>query len=90
MKLLSREYIASYPADVLAARFTASKAGSLNLNASISRLENVLTNEASVSGGINSLTMMGSSGQPEEENPILYTGEARFVAPGGQYQYFHV
>ncbi|GKT64098.1 glycoside hydrolase family 95 [Colletotrichum tofieldiae] len=26
--------------------------------------------------------MLGSSGQPLEENPILFTGQARFIAPG--------
>ncbi|KAK2797010.1 hypothetical protein FQN51_008871 [Onygenales sp. PD_10] len=79
-----REYIASYPADVLAARFTASKDGALSLKAGISRTENILTNIASVADGISSVTMMGSSGQPSEENPILFTGQARFVAPGAE------
>ncbi|KAK2757525.1 hypothetical protein FQN54_004494 [Arachnomyces sp. PD_36] len=77
----TREYIASYPAGVLAARFTAGQEGALNLGASISRQDNILTNEASTDG-VNSITMSGSSGQPSEEGPILYTGQARFVADG--------
>lgn len=78
-----REFIASYPAGVLAARFTSSEEGALNLKASFSRLANILVNVASTAGGVNSVTLMGSSGQPLDENPILFTGQARFVAPGG-------
>ncbi|KAL0937025.1 alpha-l-fucosidase [Colletotrichum truncatum] len=82
----SREFIASYPAGVLAARFTSSEEGSLNLKASFSRLANILVNVASTAGGVNSITMMGSSGQPLNENPILFTGQARFVAPGAEFK----
>ncbi|TEA20627.1 Alpha-L-fucosidase 2 [Colletotrichum sidae] len=78
----TREFIASYPAGVLAARFTSSQSGALNLKASFSRLANILVNVASTAGGVNSVTMMGSSGQPLDENPILFTGQARFTAEG--------
>ncbi|KOS20729.1 Alpha-L-fucosidase 2 [Escovopsis weberi] len=80
----TREYIASYPASVLAARFSASKDGALAFNASFDRLEHILTNSASVEDGIGSIVMSGSSGQSLADDPILFTGEARFVAPGVQ------
>ncbi|KAF9870677.1 alpha-l-fucosidase [Colletotrichum karsti] len=80
----TREFIASYPAGVLAARFSSSEDGSLSLKASFSRLANILVNVGSTAGGVNSITMMGSSGQPLDENPILFTGQARFVAPGAE------
>ncbi|KAJ0279223.1 hypothetical protein Brms1b_010433 [Colletotrichum noveboracense] len=79
----TREFVASYPAGVLAARFTSSEEGALNLKANFSRLANILVNVASTAGGVNSVTLMSSSGQPLDENPILFTGQARFVAPGG-------
>lgn len=80
----SREYVASFPADVLAARFVASEPGSLHVRASFSRMENILSNEASASGNVSSLALTGTSGQPEEEDPILFSGQARFMAPGGK------
>ncbi|KAI8210846.1 Alpha-L-fucosidase 2 [Colletotrichum sp. SAR 10_86] len=82
----TREFVASYPAGVLAARFTSSEEGALNLKASFSRLANILVNVASTAGGVNSVTLMGSSGQPLDENPILFTGQARFVAPGAKFE----
>lgn len=30
------------------------------------------------------LTFQGSSGQSDDENPILFTGKAEFVAEGGK------
>ncbi|KAM0553331.1 hypothetical protein ACHAPJ_007344 [Fusarium lateritium] len=81
----TREYIASYPADVLAARFTASKDGALSIKASISRLENILSNKASAGNKTGSIQMKGSSGQKAEDDPILFIGEARFVAPGATF-----
>ena len=47
-------------------------------------MENILSNKASSCKNVSSITMSGTSGQPEEENPILFTGQARFVAPGGK------
>lgn len=81
---MHREFIASYPADILAARFIASKTGAFNVKASISRIENILSNKASIAGGVNTITMMGTSGQPVDEDPILFPDQARFVAPGGK------
>jgi hypothetical protein len=79
----SREYVASVPAGVIAARFTSSKAGALSVSATFSRISNILTNVASTSGGANTLTLQGSSGQATANNPILFTGKAQFVASGG-------
>jgi len=79
----SREYIASFPADVLAARFTASKKGALSLKARFTREGNVTSNIASSAGGVHQLAMGGSSGQKPEEHPILFLGKARFVTCGG-------
>lgn len=81
--LFSREYVASAPAGVIAARFTASKAGALSISATFSRISNILSNVASTSGGANTLTLQGSSGQAATDNPILFTGKAQFVASGG-------
>ncbi|KAL2822596.1 Six-hairpin glycosidase-like protein [Aspergillus granulosus] len=80
----TREYIASFPAGVLAARFTASKKGALNLNATFSRAESVTGLEASVAGLAPWVRMSGSSGQPAKENPILFTGQASFQAKGAR------
>ncbi|KAH0422186.1 hypothetical protein CcaCcLH18_12967 [Colletotrichum camelliae] len=82
----TREFVSSYPAGVLAARFVSSEEGALNLKASFSRLANILVNVASTAGGVNSVTLMGSSGQPLDETPILFTGQARFVAPGAKFE----
>ncbi|GAW27283.1 putative glycoside hydrolase family 95 protein [Rosellinia necatrix] len=78
----TREYIASVPADVLAMRFAASTAGSLNLRASITRSSGTVSNIGSVGNGIAGLTFQGSSGQSDDENPILFTGKAWFLADG--------
>lgn len=80
-RLFSREYVASNPDGVIAARFTSSKAGALSVSATFSRISNILSNVASTSGGVNSVTLQGTSGQ--STNPILFTGKARFVASGG-------
>ncbi|KAL7791857.1 family 95 glycoside hydrolase [Trichoderma ceciliae] len=81
----TREYVASAPAGVIAARFTASKAGALSVSATFSRISNILSNIASTSGGVNALTLQGSSGQAAASNPILFTGKARFVASGATF-----
>ncbi|KAI1763518.1 glycoside hydrolase family 95 protein [Hypoxylon sp. FL1150] len=78
----TREYIASFPADILAARFRTTELGGLSLNASIFRTENTLENVASIEDGIAILTYRGSSGQPAEQGPILFSGQVRFVATG--------
>jgi hypothetical protein len=80
----SREYIASFPADVLAARFTASEEGALNIKASFTRAAGTVSNNASLVNEVPTLTYRGSSGQPVEQNPILFAGQARFIAKGGK------
>ncbi|KAL4916509.1 Six-hairpin glycosidase-like protein [Aspergillus aurantiobrunneus] len=81
----TREYIASYPAGVLAARFTASKRGALSLNATFSRAESVTALQASASGAAPWIKLSGTSGQPAEEGPIVFSGQASFVAEGAHY-----
>ncbi|KAI2628262.1 glycoside hydrolase family 95 protein [Xylaria nigripes] len=76
----SREYIASFPADVLAMRFNASVGGSLNLTANITRSSDILSNVGSIEDGVAVITLQGSSGQ--DVDPILFTGKFRFVANG--------
>ncbi|KAI1358580.1 glycoside hydrolase family 95 protein [Xylaria arbuscula] len=80
----TREYVASFPADILAMRFNASSEGSLNLTASFSRSSNIVSNVGSFEEGVAVLTFQGSSGQSDDENPILFTGKAQFVADGAQ------
>ncbi|KAI8625961.1 glycoside hydrolase family 95 protein [Xylariaceae sp. FL1651] len=80
----TREYIANFPSDVLAARFQASTSGSLSLTANIDRLSNTLGNKAVMQNGVATLQYNGSSGQPAANNPILFSGQARFVAPGAK------
>lgn len=78
-----REYIASYPAGVLAARFTASEKGALSLNATFSRAESVTSLRASASDTAPWIKLDGTSGQPADEDPIVFSGQASFVADGG-------
>ncbi|KAL2823953.1 glycosyl hydrolase family 65, N-terminal domain-containing protein [Aspergillus pseudoustus] len=80
----TREYVASFPAGVLAARFTASRKGALDLNATFSRAESVTGLQASVAGSTPWLRMSGSSGQPASEDPIIFTGQATFQAKGAR------
>ncbi|KAJ7211419.1 family 95 glycoside hydrolase [Mycena pura] len=72
-----REYIANYPSGVLAARFNASAGGALNMNISMTGLIKILSVTASAARNNNTLTLKGSSGQSVD--PILWTGQARFV-----------
>lgn len=65
-------------------RFNASVEGSLNLTATITRSSGIVSNVGSVDDGVAVLTFQGSSGQNDDENPILFTGKARFVAKGGE------
>ncbi|KAL4876558.1 Six-hairpin glycosidase-like protein [Aspergillus karnatakaensis] len=81
----TREYIASYPAEVLAARFTASKKGALSLNATFSRASDITSLRASASKDTGLIELSGSSGQSTDENPILFTGQARFRAKGAKF-----
>jgi hypothetical protein len=72
-----REYVASYPAGVLAFRMTASQSGKLNAKISLSRSKNVVSNAASASGGVNAITLKSNGG-------IGFTAEARVVSDGGK------
>jgi hypothetical protein len=71
-----REYVASYPAGVLAFRMTANQSGKLNLGITLSRSKNVASNTASSSGGGNAITLKSNGG-------IAFTAEARVVNDGG-------
>ncbi|KAF7374248.1 Glycoside hydrolase family 95 protein [Mycena sanguinolenta] len=77
----TREYIANYPSGVLAARFTASAGGELNMNISMTGLIKILSVTAAAAQDNNTLTLRGSSGQSVD--PILWTGQARFVPDEG-------
>ncbi|KAL5372135.1 hypothetical protein DPSP01_013720 [Paraphaeosphaeria sporulosa] len=72
----TREYVASYPAGVLAFRMTASQAGKLNAKISLNRSKNVASNSASTSGRVNAVTLKSNGG-------ITFTAEARVVSDGG-------
>ncbi|KAI1291168.1 glycoside hydrolase family 95 protein, partial [Xylaria venustula] len=76
----SRDYVASFPNGVLAARFTASENGALTLNISMSRAEDFSTT-ANVDTDNNTITLVGSSGQ--DQSPILFIGQAQFTSPDG-------
>jgi len=82
--LTRREYVASNPDGIIAARIVASQPGSLSLNATFTRRELIVSNNASTSESVHEITMKGKSVQPMDQNPILFTGKARFVAPGGE------
>lgn len=56
---------------------TASQAGKLNLGISFNRSQNVASNVASSSGGVNAVTLKSNGG-------IAFTAEARVVADGGE------
>ncbi|RDW83763.1 glycoside hydrolase family 95 protein [Aspergillus mulundensis] len=81
----TREYIASYPAGVLAARFTSSEEGALTLNATFSRASDVTSLEASALDDTPWIRLSGTSGQPVEEGPIVFSGQASFVAEGANF-----
>ncbi|KAH3941206.1 hypothetical protein HBI56_208010 [Parastagonospora nodorum] len=72
----TREYVASYPAGVLAFRMMANQAGKLNVDIALARSQNVASNAASSSGNINSITLKGNGGIP-------FTAEARVVSDTG-------
>ncbi|KAK5996405.1 Alpha-L-fucosidase 2 [Cladobotryum mycophilum] len=78
----TREYIASFPAGVFAARFTSSQKSGLNIKATFSRTSSIVSNTASTASGVNSITLRGTSGQAAQDNPIQFSGKAQFVADG--------
>ncbi|KAL4792788.1 Six-hairpin glycosidase-like protein [Aspergillus venezuelensis] len=82
----TRENIASFPAGVLAARYTSSKKGALSINATFSRSSDISSLEASADGDIPWIKLTGTSGQSADENPIVFSGQASFVAEGAQFK----
>ncbi|KAI0154661.1 family 95 glycoside hydrolase [Xylariaceae sp. FL1272] len=78
----TRDYVASFPNGVLAARFTASSDNAIKLNISIDR-DSDFAVTASVATDNNTVTLTGNSGQSASENPILFIGQARFTSPDG-------
>jgi hypothetical protein len=82
---VSREYVASYSQGVLVARYTASSAGALNINITMNRTSNIESLVAAVASDNNTVTLVGSSGQSASEDPILWTGQARFVLDTGKH-----
>jgi hypothetical protein len=77
--------VASYPDDVLAARLTAGKTGALSFNVSMTRSSHILSTNAATGKDNNTITLVGSSGQATNQNPILWTGQARFVLKDGEF-----
>lgn len=73
-----REYVANYPAGVLAFRFTASKKGKLNAKISLNRSQGVQSQTSSSSGGSGSIVLKVNSGS------IPFTSEARIFNDGGK------
>lgn len=70
------------PDGVLVASFNASTAGALNLKISMSR-EGGITTSASAKDDKYAVTLVGSSGQSLDDDPIRWTGQARFAFIGG-------
>lgn len=77
MRANRREYLASYPAGILAFRLTASQSGKLNVKVGLTRNQSVASNAASSSGGVNAVTLKSNGG-------IAFTAEARVVSDGGK------
>jgi hypothetical protein len=82
---ISGEYIASYPAGVLAVRLSSSQAKKLNVKVSLSRSKWVLdqhSNSSSSIVGANSIILKGNSGQLS--GAITFSSEARVVNHDGR------
>ncbi|KAL2278141.1 hypothetical protein FJTKL_14945 [Diaporthe vaccinii] len=77
-----REYVASVPDGVLAASFNAGTGGALNLKISMSRKGSITTTAAAKDGKY-TVTLVGSSSQAPDDDPIRWTGQARFALVGG-------
>ncbi|KAB8271699.1 Six-hairpin glycosidase-like protein [Aspergillus minisclerotigenes] len=76
-----REYFASHPAGVIAARLTASQAGRLNVAASLSRGRYVIEYAATAGNDTGSLKLRASTA---ESDGITFSAAARIVAHGGR------
>lgn len=80
-----REYIASYPAGVLAIRYTVDTPGQLALTVSTTRAKYVLSQNASVlNSGNAAIDMQANSGQ--DVDPIVFNSEIRVALQGGLFQ----
>jgi hypothetical protein len=82
---ISREYIASYPAGVLAARLSSSQAKKLNVKVSLSRSKWILDQHSNISSsivGTNSVILKGNSGQ--SSGAITFSSEARVINHDGR------
>lgn len=64
-------------------RLQASQAGKLNVNIGLSRSQNVISNTASTSGGVNSIVLKGNSGGSDP----YFSAEARIIHSGGKYNW---
>ncbi|KAF5975818.1 alpha-L-fucosidase 2 [Fusarium coicis] len=74
----TREVVANFPLGVIAARFTATKNGSLNISVSLQRDRGIISNVASE--GANNITMdIGGSGA----NAIPFTAGLRVISKDG-------
>ncbi|PYI16065.1 alpha-L-fucosidase 2 precursor [Aspergillus violaceofuscus CBS 115571] len=79
-----REYVVSYPDDVLAVRLSSSQPGALDVVCSLERAVFVVERSANVdSDGVGRLVLKANSLE-EERGPIRVASEARIVASGGQ------
>jgi hypothetical protein len=85
VELSSREFVASYPAGVMAVRLSASQAGALKVKCSLSRTNWVTDQHATISSNIvgsNTVILKANSGQ--SSGAITFTSEARVVTNGGK------
>lgn len=78
-----REFIASYPGDVLAFRISASQKEKLNFNMSLQRDKYVIKNEAKETNGVGELVLKADTS--EDEHPIQFTAGLRVLADGGMF-----
>ncbi|PYH81233.1 hypothetical protein BO82DRAFT_402496 [Aspergillus uvarum CBS 121591] len=84
----TREYVASHPQGVLVAQFKANRRGALTINATMTRIRDIKTLSANVAKNNNSLTLVSTSGQSENDHLIEWTGQARFKSDTVAYPFF--
>ncbi|KAK1141889.1 hypothetical protein N8T08_008402 [Aspergillus melleus] len=77
----TREFIASYPGDVLGFRVSASEKGQLDVTVSLEREKYVLQKEAEEVDGVGKVLLQASTS--DDENPIRFTAGLRVIADGG-------
>ncbi|RAL16779.1 glycoside hydrolase family 95 protein [Aspergillus homomorphus CBS 101889] len=78
-----REYVASYPDDVIAIRLSTSKAGSLNVVCSLERALFVVEKTASATEGVGTLVLKANS-IADQDGPIRFSSQARIMSNGGR------